>query len=66
MKAGPQVGERQGPSGVKYQLEFEAFWDGEKGGPIRVMASIDDMGCRAFAPLSKSFIMAPDGAFVGE
>ncbi len=66
VKSCPQVQEREGPTGVKYQLEFEAFWDGGKGGPVRVMGNIDDMGRRAFAPLSESFIMAPDGSFVGE
>jgi hypothetical protein len=31
-----------------------------------LLGSIDDMGLRAFAPLSDGFIIAPTGVFVGE
>jgi hypothetical protein len=61
--------ETAGASGSLYQLEIEVFWDDPrvKGGDLRVMASIDDgRGWRAFSPLTDSFIMAPDGRFVGE
>ncbi len=30
------------------------------------MGGIDDGGLHAFAPLVDSFIMAPDGSFIGE
>jgi len=30
-----QVLEKQGPSGVTYQLEWLAFWDSQAGGEIR-------------------------------
>jgi hypothetical protein len=55
-----------GPSGVEYQIEVQFFWDGEADGDVRVMAGIDDGGLRAFMPLCDSFIIAPDGRFVGE
>lgn len=43
--------------------EVQAFWDDEPDGAIRVMASIDDGGWRAFVPLTEDFILAPDGTF---
>lgn len=52
--------------GVRYQLEVIAVWDDRPGGNVRVIASIDDGGLRAFVPLGDDFIMAPDGHFVGE
>lgn len=55
-----------GPSGKTYQMEKQAFWDDKKGQDLRVMVSIDDGGWRAFSPISVSFIVAPDGSFVGE
>jgi hypothetical protein len=58
--------ERVGPSGAKYQVEFQVFWDGRRGGNIRVMGSIDDGRWRAFVPLNRDFIKAPDNSFVGE
>ena len=61
--------EQDGASGVTYQLEVQAFWDSPRapGRDLRVMASIDDGSFwRSISPLSRSFIMAPDGQFVGE
>jgi hypothetical protein len=55
-----------GGSGVQYQIEVEAFWDGKPGQDIMVVGAIDDGGWRAFSPLSDSFIIRPDGTFVGE
>jgi hypothetical protein len=58
-----------GSSGTMYTIETQAFGDDPRGhsGDIRVMVSIDDgRGWRAFAPLTTSFIRAPDGSFVGE
>jgi hypothetical protein len=55
-----------GASGAEYQLEVQVFWDHNPGGNVRVIGSIDDGGLRAFFPLTNSFIMAPDGTFVGE
>jgi hypothetical protein len=62
----PEGLEVAGPSGVTYQLEVEAFWDDEPQRNLRVLASIDDGGWRAFHPLTDDFIVAPDGSFVGE
>jgi hypothetical protein len=55
-----------GESGVQYQIEVEAIWDGKPGQDIIVLGAIDDGGWRAFSPLSDSFIIRPDGTFVGE
>jgi hypothetical protein len=63
----PECHEVTGGSGIVYQLETEAVWDGRKDGDLRVVASIDDgRGWRAFCPLTEGFIIAPDGSFVGE
>ena len=54
-----------GSSGVAYQIEIR--WDGRNGGDVRVLGGIDDGGWRSsFSPLSDSFIVAPDGSFIGE
>jgi len=53
-------------SGVQYQVEVQAFWDGRQPGNLRVIIAIDDGGWRAFSPLSTDFIVASDGSFVGE
>jgi hypothetical protein len=55
-----------GESGVQYQVEIQVFWDDKLQQNIRVIGAIDDGGWRAFLPLTDSFIMAPDGSFVGE
>ncbi len=61
-----QVAQLTGPSSAEYTVEINITWDDRAGGDIRVMASIDDGGWRAFIPLCEDFIMAPDGSFVGE
>jgi hypothetical protein len=58
--------ERVGPSGAKYQLETQVFWDDPRGRQVRVMGFIDDGGWRAYIPLTRDFIKAPDGSFLGE
>jgi hypothetical protein len=55
-----------GAAGAIYQIEIQILWDDRPGGNVRVMASIDDGGWRAFAPLTRSFIKRADGSFVGE
>jgi hypothetical protein len=62
----PQTKQLCGEDGKQYQLEAQVYWDGKKGGDLRVMVVGDDGGWRAFMPLSDDFIMAPDGSFVGE
>lgn len=58
--------ERRGASGAEYQVEIQFFWDGDAGGGVLVIGSIDDGGWRAFSPLSRSFIKSADGRLVGE
>ena len=58
--------ERTAQSGVIYQIEIQVFVDDVSRQTLRVMGSIDDGGWRAFAPLSDSFILSPDGSYVGE
>jgi hypothetical protein len=62
----PETLEVSGPSGTTYQVETEAFWDGDREGDLRVIVTVDDGGWRAFVPLGESFILARDGTFVGE
>jgi hypothetical protein len=62
----PQTTEVLGSDGIRYQIEVQAFWDGMSGGDIRVMGGIDDGGVSAFIPMTDSFIISPDGRFVGE
>lgn len=58
--------ERVGSRGVVYQVESESIWDDRKRGHIRVVVGVDDGGWRAFYPLTDSFIIAPDGTYIGE
>ena len=55
-----------GRDGTTYKIEINYFWDGRKGGEVRVIASIDDGGSSAFVPLTDDFIKAADETFVGE
>ena len=54
------VVERNGPSGVTYQIEWNAFWDSQAGGDIRVIVSIDDGSLTRFmVPLTTSLLISP-------
>jgi hypothetical protein len=64
MSAGVLAYERVAPSGTRYQVEVQVFWDDRPGGNLRVMGSIDDGGWRAFLPLNRDFVKAPDGSLV--
>lgn len=66
INAPKQVIEVVGPSGTRYYMAVVVHWDGEPRGNVRVIATIDDGGARAFVPMSDDFIKAPDGSFVGE
>ena len=57
-----------GPSGTRYLVEVDAFWDDQQrpGDNLRVIGAISDSGWRTFVPVTDSFIVAPDGSFVGE
>jgi hypothetical protein len=57
--------EAVGESGNNYQIEIEAVWDNKPEGHILVLASIDDGGWSSFRPLTRDFIIAADGSFVG-
>jgi hypothetical protein len=48
-----------GGSGLTYRLDFQGFWEGEPGGALRVLGSVDDGMVRAFVPLSDSFLVEP-------
>jgi hypothetical protein len=61
-----ETSELAAPSGTRYQLEVQFLWDGKPNADVRVMGSVDDGGVRAFLPVTDSFIVAPDGRFVGE
>ena len=55
-----------GQSGTSYQGKVQIFWDDKPNGAIRVLASIDDGGWRAFVPRTEDFILTPDGTLAGE
>jgi hypothetical protein len=55
-----------GEGGTWYQGDVRVFWDDKADEAIRVIASIDDGGWRAFVPVTADFVLAPDGTFVGE
>lgn len=55
-----------GPDGRSYQVEVQVMWAQLKPGPVLVIGSVDDGGWRAWSPLTRSFVMRPDGSFVGE
>jgi hypothetical protein len=59
--------EAVGQSGTNYQIEIQFFWDDQPDGDVRVVGSVSDgRGIRAFVPLTDSFILSPEGRFVGE
>jgi hypothetical protein len=58
--------ELRGRDGKEYQLVVEAFWDGRENGNVRVSVRVDDGRTSAFKPWCRSFIIGPDGSFVGE
>ncbi len=52
------VVEKQGPSGVTYQIEWNAFWDSQAGGDIRIIVSIDDGSLARFiVPLTTGLLI---------
>ncbi len=53
------VVERKGSNGASYQVEIQILWDSKPDGAIRVIASIDDGGWRAFLPLTDSILKTP-------
>lgn len=54
--------EVSGPSGIHWQIETEVLWDGEEGGDLRVVASIDDGGLpRSIVPITQDRVVGPGG-----
>ena len=49
-------------SGATYHVELEGFWDDKEHRDLRVVASIDDGGLRAFLPFTDAFTMSPTGS----
>jgi len=62
------VVEVRGQSGAEYQIEIEVLWDSKRDKlNVLVMGGIDDgRFFSALSPLCDSFIVGPDGTFVGE
>jgi hypothetical protein len=62
------VSEVRGPSGIGYQVEIEIMWDSPRERlDVRVMGTIDDGRLPgALFPLCDSFILSPDGRFIGD
>jgi hypothetical protein len=50
------------PSGATYYVELEGFWDDKEHRDLRVVASIDDGGLRAFLPFTDAFTISPSGS----
>ena len=52
--------EVRGASGATYQVEIQFIWDDIPGETIRIIGAIDDLGWRAFIPLTESdLVRAP-------
>jgi hypothetical protein len=63
---GDRLGEEITRGSTWYQLKLLCVWDSIPEGDVRVIASIDDGGFRAFFPLNRSFIKRSDESFVDE
>ena len=55
-----QTHEISAPSGVRYQVELQVFWDDKPDGVVRVTVAVDDGGVRAFMPISEALVVGPD------
>lgn len=62
LAAAKEESEVVGLSGTAYHVEAEGFWDDDDHVDLRVVASIDDGGARAFLPFTDSFTIKPSGA----
>ena len=62
------VFEARGQSGTEYQVEVDVMWDSPKEKvDVRVFGGVDDgRFMTALTPFCDSFIVTPDGTFVGE
>ncbi len=50
----------------KYQIEVDFLFDDEEKKTIRVLAMLSYSFWTDFSPITSSFIVAPDGKFIGE
>ena len=50
-----------GLSNTTFYVELQGFWDDDEHRALRVVASIDDGGARAFLPFTDAFTISPDG-----
>ena len=63
--ANPVCIEKTGKSGTVYQIEYEALWDFEPEGDLRIIVSIDDGGLlSAFKPLTADFLVSSQGKVI--
>jgi len=66
--------EGQAPDGTTYLIEFNVFWDAKPHGNIRMLGDLSANPQKPllgilpiyFPDVADSFIMRPDGTFVGE
>jgi hypothetical protein len=56
-----EIVEVVGLSGTAYHVELQGSWDDDAHLALRVIASIDDGGLRAFLPFTDSFTIDPTG-----
>jgi hypothetical protein len=64
----PEWRQIDGTDAVTYRAQVQTFWDDvRERRNLRVMVAVDD-GSRGFIvrPITRDFIVAPDGSFVGE
>jgi len=54
--------------GITYRAQAQVFWDDDlERRNLRVMVAVDDRSQRfIIRPITRDFIIAPDGSFVGE
>jgi len=69
-----ESGEGLAADGTKYFIELNTFWDDRPQGNVRVIGALEVFPQKSIlgvvpvriSEMCLSFIMAPDGAFVGE
>lgn len=53
-------------SGEEYLVEIQAVWDDKRKRDVRILFLISPADAPFSSSMSDSFIMAPDGTFIGE
>lgn len=55
------------PSGVEYQAEIHGLREPGQPANLCIVVGVDDGSFRgAFSPVTRTFVIAPDGSFMGE